>query len=194
MTKTTQSNAMSTPRNITNLGLSSSIDQMNLNENYRESSQTPEFMIKIDGLLSSTIDGYTDHAPCFLLQNEISRFTNANAADQLYTSSRVVIEDPIIVIPNGVYVPTIQMKLVRGDAINEIKFVRLANINQTNVVQQEILYTSCYFQRAIPRGDVIWLTFRAKTFKNTIYCYDQDTGKNTGQQDVTVDVSTGTVV
>ncbi len=193
MSGDTKLNAMATPRNIGNLSLSSSVDQMNLNEDYRQGSQTPEFMIKIDDLLSSSLDGYTDHAPCFLLQNEISRFTNPNASDQLYTSSRVVIEDPIIVIPNGVYVPTIQLKLVRGDLIKEIKFVRLANINQTNVTQQEIVYTDCYFQRSIPRGDVIWLTFRAKTYKNTVYCYDQ-TGQNTGQQDVTVDVSTGTVV
>jgi len=77
-------------------------DQMIPSEAYRNVTATPEFMIKIDGVdTKSTLENFKDHVQLFHFNYRLSRLTNPNAADQLYTSARVVIEDPVMVIPNG---------------------------------------------------------------------------------------------
>lgn len=169
-------------------------DQIVPSEMYRNATATPEFMVKIDGVdTKSTLENFTDHVQLFHFSYRISRLTNPNAADQLYTSARVVIEDPIMIIPNGNFAPIIMNKLMKGDKIDTIHIARLANIAQVNVVVQELTFTNSYFQLYEPKYDVIKVTFRPTTIENKINSYDQN-GTNTGSTSVKFDFTTGQLV
>src|SRR5690606_12537014 len=108
------------------------------------------------------------HVQLFHFNYRISRLTNPNAGDQLYTSARVVIEDPVMVIPNGNFAPIILNKLMKGDRIATIHIARLANIAQINVVVQELTFTNNYFQTYEPKYDTVVVTFRPTTIENKI--------------------------
>ncbi len=169
-------------------------DQMVPSEAYRNVTATPEFMIKIDGVdTKSSLENFTDHVQLFHFNYRLSRLTNPNAADQLYTSARVVIEDPVMVIPNGNFAPIIMNKLMKGDKIETIHLVRLANIAQINVVVQELTFTNSYFQTYEPKYDTVVVTFRPATIENKINSYDQG-GTNTGSTSVKFDFTTGQLI
>ena len=168
----------------------SNLDQIVPSERYENASKTPEFMVKLGDMASSTVEGYEDYVQLFHFAYEINRFTNPNVADQLYTSGRVSIEDPMMIIPNGYFAPILQMKLMRGDLLEEIHVKRLANIFETNVCVQEIIFTDCYLQRCIPKYDTTIFTFRPETFENIVYTYDQR-GQLQGTTSVKFDLRTG---
>ncbi|OJX11173.1 MAG: hypothetical protein BGO77_03955 [Caedibacter sp. 37-49] len=166
-------------------------DQMIPSEAYRNVTATPEFMIKIDGVdTKSTLENFKDHVQLFHFNYRLSRLTNPNAADQLYTSARVVIEDPVMVIPNGNFAPIIMNKLMKGDKIETIHIARLANIANINVIVQELTFTNSYFQTYEPKYDTVVVTFRPATIENKINSYDQ-AGTNTGSTSVKFDFTTG---
>lgn len=166
-------------------------DQTIPSEQYRNVMATPEFMIKIAGIdTKSTVSGFEDHVQLFHFNYKLSRLTNPNAGDQLYTSARVTIEDPGMVIPNGNFAPIIQQKLMKGDTITDIHVVRLANIAQVNVIVQELTFTNNFFQTYEPRYDTVLVTFRPATIENKINSYDQS-GQLQGTTSVKFDFTTG---
>lgn len=169
------------------------LDQIVPSERYENASKTPEFMVRLDDIASSTVEGYEDYVQLFHFAYEINRFTNPNVADQLYTSGRVSIEDPLMVLPNGYFSPVLQMKLMRGDLIEEVHVKRLANIFETNVCVQEIIFTDVYLQRCLPKYDTVIFTFRPETFENIVYTYDQK-GQLQGTTSVKFDLRTGQLV
>jgi len=165
-------------------------DQINPSENYRNVIATPEYVVKIDDLVSSTVENYEEYVQLMHFGYEISRQTNPNVADQLYTSARVSLEDPVLIIPNGAFAPILIQKLIRGDLIQEIRIKRLANIAEMNVTVQELVFTENFFQRVVPTYDTIRLSLRAETYENIIYSYDQ-MGQKTGTTSVKFNARTG---
>lgn len=175
-------------------GFGAQPDQVVPSESYRNVTATPEYMVKIEtGESKSTIENFVDHVQLFHFYYKIARLTNPNSGNQLFTSARATIEDPVMVIPNGNLAPIIINKLLKGDLIPTIHVVRLANIAQVNVIAQELTFTNNFFQTYEPRYDTVIVSFKPTIFENKINSYDRN-GKNTGSTSVKFDFTTAKLV
>jgi hypothetical protein len=142
--------------------------------------RSPEWMVKIDDLLSSNLDGYRDYSEIFGWNEESSRFTPGNLSNQLLSSATLKHSGLMILIPNGGHSAQIELKMNRGVPLDLITIVRLGNIQDTKVKLQELEYRICWIQSFQQQLDRIIVTVSVSIKKNTIYIYDTD-GGNKGQ-------------
>lgn len=166
------------------------LDQYLPSSNYLQETATPEYMVKMDSLLESTVKDFEDYIQAYHFAFSISRFTNPNAAHQQYSSSRVQFENPVLVIPNGRHTPDLINKLISGILVEEIKFCRLQNIADVNQKGEEISFKKCYFQVITPKYDVLLVSFRFTEYSHSTTSYDQS-GTSKGNNVVTYNMGTG---
>lgn len=154
--------------------------------------RSPEWMIKIENLLSSNLAGYEDYAELFGWNEESSRFTPGNLSNQLLSSATLKHSGLMILIPNGGHSAQIELKMNRGIPLKMIQIVRLGNIQNTKVKLQTLDYTECWIQSFQQQLDRIIVTVSVSTKKNTVYIYDSK-GGNKGQIVSEVDYVKGNV-
>lgn len=154
--------------------------------------KSPEWMVKIDDLLSSSVADYTDHAELYGWHGKSSRFTTGDIGNLLLTSASLRHSDVVIIIPNGAYAPVLENKMNMGNKLDEILLVRLGNSEAVKVKLQTISFATCRFQSFQQELDRLYLTFNVTKKVNTVFAYDE-TGANTGQTVSTVDYSQHTV-
>lgn len=142
--------------------------------------RSPEWMIKIDNLLSSNLGGFEDYSEIFGWNEESSRFTPGNLSNQLLGSATLKHSGLTILIPNGGHSAQIELKMNRGIPLDLIEIVRLGNIQDSKVKLQILEYRSCWIQSFQQQLDRIIVTVSVSTKKNTIYVYD-NSGTNKGQ-------------
>lgn len=153
--------------------------------------KSPEWMIKIDELTKSDVDGFNGHSELFGWHGESSRFTTGDISNSLFTSATLKHSDLVILIPNGGYSATLETNMNTGTPIKTLTIVRLGNIKATKVIMQQIDYTNCFIQTFQQQLDRIILRLTVTTKTNTIFVYD-NTGQNQGQVVSTVDYSKNT--
>lgn len=141
---------------------------------------TPEWMIAIDDLLSSSVDGFDTASELLGWYAEAGRITAGNTANQLFTTATVQHSNVVIIIPNGIFGPTLEVKMNTGANIALIKISRIANITDQKVPLQEIEFANCKIETIQQQLDKLYITFRPETKQNTVYQYDQ-TGAKKGQ-------------
>lgn len=141
---------------------------------------TPEWMVAIDDLLSSTIDGFDKACELFGWHAEQARITTGSTANQLFTTATVQHSNVSIIIPMGIFVPTLETKMTTGANLASIKISRIANITDQKVPLQEIEYTNCKIDAIQQQLDRVVISFRPETRTNTVYKYKQD-GSKEGQ-------------
>lgn len=161
-------------------------------ENEDITVRSPEWMIKIDELLSSHVTGYEDYAELFGWNEESSRYTPGNLSNQLLSSATLKHSGLMILIPNGGHSAQIELKMNRGIPLNVIKIVRLGNIKEAKVKLQLLEYTDCWIQSFQQELDRIIVTVSVSTKKNTVFIYDNN-GGNKGQIVSEVDYVKGNV-
>jgi hypothetical protein len=157
---------------------------------YTDPVATPEWMISIDRLLSSTIDGYETFAELHGWFAEQARLTKGNTASQLLSTATVQHSNVMIVIPMGIYLPLLETAMTSGTNLSSIKIVRLANITDLKVPLQEVEYTDSKIESIQQQLDEIILSIRPETRLNTIIQYGQD-GRKEGQNVSFFDYVTG---
>lgn len=158
----------------------------------------PEWMVMIDDLLSSTVDGAPDGTDADLTQccellgwySEQARLTKGNTANQLFSTAAVQHSSVLIAIPIGDYVASLENKMNSGANIAAIKLIRLANITDLKVPLQHIIYTNCRIESTQQQLDRFVLSFRPETRQNTIVQYNQD-GTKKGNNVSYFDYTTG---
>lgn len=144
---------------------------------HTNSITTPEWMISIDNLLSSNVDGYETYAELFGWFAEQARLTKGSTASQLFSTAAVQHSNVLIVIPNGMYLPQMEVVMNSGANISTVKIVRLANITDLKVPLQEVEYTNCKIDSIQQQLDEIIISIRPETRMNTVIQYGQDGGK-----------------
>jgi hypothetical protein len=154
--------------------------------------RSPEWMIKIDDLLSSNLDGFQDYAELFGWNEESSRFTPGNLSNQLLGSATLKHSGLTILIANGGHSAHIELKMNRGIPLDLISIVRLGNIRDTKVKLQVLEYNVCWIQTFQQELDRIIVVCSISKKKNTIYVYDSS-GANRGQIVSEVDYVLGKV-
>lgn len=172
---------------------------------HRGLTATPEWMVKIDEYLSSTIEGTAENplpegagpvdfsicAELFGWRDEQARLTKGSTANQLYSSAAVQQSTVGIIIPSASYIPNLEQLMYTGANLKEIHLVRLGNIEQLNVPLQIVSYTTSKIETLQQELDEIILYFRPATRQNTNYKYSQD-GLLVGQNVSSFDFIKGT--
>lgn len=158
----------------------------------RQSSQvtTPEWMISIDDLLTSTIKGFENYSELYGWSAEHSRETSGNVSGDLVSSAAVKQSDVIIIIPMGIYMPTIDNMMTSGKVLEIITIMRLANNQDMKVPIQSIEFSKCQVAKIEQRLKDAVITFRPVKRTSTIYQYGQD-GLKLGQTVSEFDYSKG---
>ncbi|MDR2464487.1 MAG: hypothetical protein LBD36_02685 [Holosporales bacterium] len=154
--------------------------------------RSPEWIIKIDDLLSSQLGGFEDYSELFGWNEESSRLTPGNLSNQLMSSASLKHSGLTILIPNGGHSAQIELKMNRGIPLNLIEIVRLGNIQEVKIKLQVLEYKNCWIQSFQQQLDRIIVTLSISSKKNTVYIYDS-TGANKGQMVSEVSYIQGTV-
>jgi hypothetical protein len=142
--------------------------------------KSPEWMVSMDKLMCSTVEGFDDYVELFGWYGESSRFTSPDASGPLFTSSTLRHTDLILIIPYGGYCAQIESNMNLGQPINSLKIVRLGNISQAKVKLQELEYTNCKIQTCQQQLDRMIIHVQIATKTNTVFVYGQD-GTSQGQ-------------
>ncbi len=142
--------------------------------------KSPEWMVQIDDITVSTVDGFENFIELFGWQGESSRLTGPDVGGPLFTSSTLRHTDLILMIPVGGHAAQIETKMNRGESIDSLKIIRLGNIQQAKVRLQELEFNSCKIQSFQQQLDrlIVHVMIGIKT--NTIFVFDQS-GLCTGQ-------------
>lgn len=142
--------------------------------------KSPEWMVRIDGLMQSSVEGFNDYVELFGWYAESSRYTSADVGGPLFTSATLRHTDLILIIPYGGYCTQIESNMNLGIGIENLSIVRLANIGQAKVTVQLIEYKTCKIQSCQQQLDRMVLHVMIGSKTNTVYVYGQD-GQSQGQ-------------
>lgn len=170
---------------------SKNIPMVNQSIHHEGRVTTPEWMISIDDLLSSSIENFETFSELYGWFAEQARLTKGYTSDQFFSTASVQHSNVIIVLPAGIYIPTLESKMNMGANIALIKIVRLSNNGDVKQSNQEIEFTNCKIESMRQELDNIIISFRPETRQNTIIQYGQD-GTKLGQAVTKFDYTTGT--
>lgn len=152
------------------------------------SVQSPEWMIKMDTFLSSSVEGYTDFCELYGWYGESSRYTSGDVANSLFTSATLRHTDLVVIIPNGGYATTIESLMNTGTMIQKLTIARLGTIELQTVTLQTLVYSTCRIQKFNQQLDQVVVELSILAKENTIFVYGQD-GTSQGQMVSQVDYS-----
>lgn len=159
----------------------------------RESGQvtTPEWMISIDDLLSSSVKGFEEYCELYGWYSEHSRESKGNVTGDLVSNAAVKQSDVIVIIPMGIYIPTIDNIMTNGKVLDKITIVRIANNEALKVPIQIIDFAACQVSKIQQRLEDAVITFRPVKRTNTVIKYDPENGNKVGQTVSEFDYSKG---
>lgn len=150
--------------------------------------KSPEWMIKMDDILSGNVEEFNDFCELFGYSAEYSRKTTGDISNPLLTSASLRHSELVVLIPNGGYSAVLETNMYTGTHVESMTIVRLGNVKNQKVKLQEIVYTLCRIQRIVPELDRIFVSFVVTTRQSTVFVYDY-TGQSTGQMVSAVDYS-----
>lgn len=165
-------------RNLANKSLS--IPVVDPRIKHTNNVSTPEWMILMDTYLSSTIKKYELFAELYGWHAEQAHLTKGRTANQLFSTATVQHSNVLVVLPAGIYIPTLEAKMNSGANILGVVIVRLGNMGDMNVKLQTIAYTNCKIDSIQQQLDEVIISFRPESKLNTIYKYNQK-GRLEGQ-------------
>lgn len=148
--------------------------------------RTPEWMVKIDNIMSSSVAGFNDYVELFGWYGESSRFTSPEISGPLFTSATLRHSDLVLIVPYGGYSAQLESNMNLGVGISNLTIVRLGNIGQMKVTMQKIEYKTCKIQTCQQQLDRMILNVMVGAKINTVYVYGQD-GQSQGQMVSQVD-------
>jgi hypothetical protein len=151
--------------------------------------KSPEWMVKVDGLFHSSVEGYNDYVELFGWYGESSRYTNPDVSGPLFTSSTLRHTDLVLIIPYGGYCAQLESNMNLGVGISNLTVVRLGNIGQMKVMMQMLEFKTCKIQSCQQQLDRMILQIMIGQKTNTVYVYGQD-GQSQGQMVSHVDYIT----
>lgn len=155
-------------------------------------SRSPEWMVKMDDLLNSSVENFAEYAEVFGWSGTMSRNTSPYLSSDLHTTSTLVHTDLAIIIPMSGYAAKLNMRMAKGMKISKITLVRLGNIEDVKQIIQQIDFEICRIQSIQQSIDQLSLTIQVQKRTDTVNVYKQD-GSNSGKVVSTVDFSTMSV-
>lgn len=167
-----------------------SIPIVNPSIQHTNNISTPEWMIQMDDLLSSTIENFEDFGELYGWYAEQARLTQGHTANQLISTSAVQHSNILVVLPVGIYIPSLENKMNSGANIASILIVRLMNVGDMKEKQQMVLFNDCKIESMQQQLDQTIISFRPTARTNIIFKYSQ-AGELEGQSVSFFDYTTG---
>lgn len=153
--------------------------------------RSPEWMIKIDDLLKSSVDSFEDHAQLFSWKGYSKRKTTGDFGNLLFTSATLAHSMVEIEIANGSFAPALETKMNKGEHLELMTLVRLGNAKDLKVKLQTIAFGNCRIGSFEQSADRLFLELYVTTKENTVFEFGQD-GVAVGQTVSKVDYSKNT--
>jgi hypothetical protein len=150
--------------------------------------RSPEWMIQMDDVLTSNVEGFNDYCELFGWYSEFGRNSTGDIGNSLFTSASLRHSELIVLIPNGGFTTVLENRANNGTPIEALTIVRLGYVKGEKVKLQEVVYTICRIISIQQDLDRIYLKLNVVTRKNTIFVYDMD-GAAQGQTVSEVDYS-----
>jgi type VI protein secretion system component Hcp len=145
---------------------------------------TPEFMVKMDDILSSQINyGEGKYAELLWFHSVEERVTAGHSGGDLRGTSTVVHSLVVLHLLADNWTPVLREKMRNGDNIKEIDIVRLMNLGEGNVNKetQKTKFTDCKIDRIEEFPDRIIVSIRVKTRRDIVRSVGQDS-QDTGHK------------
>ncbi len=158
------------------------------NDESINSVKSPEWMVKIGVLTSSTIVGFLDYAPLYGWYGESSRITAGDIGGPLQTSAQLKHSDLVLILGNGGYATSLEASMNKGYPLDLVTIVRLGNIQGVTVKLQTTAYGNCMIQSFQQQLDRLVLHLSVTTKTNTVLVYN-NLGVCAGQMVSSVDYS-----
>lgn len=121
---------------------------------------TPEWMIRMDGILSSTVKDYEQYAELQGVFFEASRSTLGRISNQLFTSGAMQHSDIVVKVPTGAYIADLKVKMNDGSTIQEVSIVQLGHKGDQRVKFLEIVHKNCKIQSYQMQMTAVLITYR----------------------------------
>lgn len=157
-----------------------------------QSVRSPEWMIKFDDIVFSSISDFEDHCELYGWYAEAGRFTSGDVSNQLFTSATLRHTDVIVIIPSGGYAAQLQTQMNMGRMISQMTIVHLGNVEQTKVKLQEIVHDQCRIQNYQQQLDRLVMHIQVTAKTDTHFVYDRK-GQIKGQMVTSVNYSQNSV-
>lgn len=152
-----------------------------------EAIKTPDSLVDLDGLFSSTVKGFEKYGILFKIEHETSRQVSGDVSSTLDSRSGVLASPVKIWIKSGTYDPTIEQRMNEGKPFNKMTVIKLINANGANQVKatltfEKVMIIRCQPDLTIPyRGadvdGVICVELRFSKKTNQVAEYAQDGAK-----------------
>lgn len=159
--------------------------------NTHEGVRSPEWMIKIDDLLKSSVDQFEDHAQLFSWRGLSKRRTTGDFGNLLFTSATLAHSLVAVELSNGSYATSLETKMNKGEHLETVTIVRLGNAKDLKVKLQTVVFGNCRIGSFEQVADRLFLELYVTTKENTIFEFGQD-GAAVGQTVSKVDYSKNT--
>lgn len=150
------------------------------------------YMIKIDSLTKSKIDGFEEYTPLLAYETDISRNVNPIGGSALHASGTVHASHVSITIPTEICVATIENLMFNGASFKEIIVARLITIKETNTVAEQWTYTTNFFSYVRSLGDRTNFHFRYIEREHEVKAFNQE-GESLGQNTSNINLNTNKV-
>ncbi len=136
--------------------------------------KTPEWMVAIGDMMSSSIEGFEGLCELFGWQAGLSRFTTGNISTNLHSSATVAYSDLVMVVPMGESYPKLKNSLAIGKKIDKITILRLGNINGVKLIIQEIVFEICRLQYVLQNLDQVVVCSQIQRCTDTVEKFDNN--------------------
>jgi hypothetical protein len=168
-----------------------------------EAIKTPDSLVDLDGLFSSTVKGFEKYGILFKIEHKTSREVSGDVASTLDSRAEVKASPVKIWIKSGTYDPTIEQHMNEGKPFKKMTVIKLINANGANQVRstltfENVMIIGCNSDLTIPyRGNdvdgVICVEVRFSKKTNRVAEYAQD-GTKKGQNVSGWDYSTASPI
>ena len=95
-----------------------------------EEIKTPDCLVDLDGLFSSTVKGFEKFGILFKIEHETSREVSGDVSGTLDSRAEVKASPVKIWIKSGTYDPTIEQHMNEGKPFKTMTIRKLSNVNK----------------------------------------------------------------
>lgn len=155
-----------------------------------ETIKTPDSLVDLDGLFSSSVKGFEKYGILFKIEHETSREVSGDVSGTLDSRAEVKASPVKIWIKSGTYDPTIEQHMNEGKPFKKMVVLKLINANGANQVKSTLTFENVMITRVQPdltipyRGNdvdgIMCVEVRFSKRKNEVAEFVQD-GTKKGQ-------------
>jgi hypothetical protein len=121
-----------------------------------ETIKTPDSLVDLDGLFSSTVKGFEKYGILYKIEYSTSRSVSGDVSGNLDSRAEVRATPVKIWIKSGTYDPTIEQHMNEGKPFQKLEVITLTNANGANQVKQTVTFYSVMITEVTPNMTVTY--------------------------------------